>query len=73
MKAILEFNTEERDELHAFQRASVADELTSFIWEFGEYLRQKYKYDDKVTIAEIRDTFLDGRSSAVQMALDTWV
>jgi hypothetical protein len=73
MKATLKFNTEERDELHAFQRAAVADELTAFIWEFGEYLRQKYKYDDKVTIEEIRDYFHENKPAAVQMALDSWV
>lgn len=44
MMSVLQFDLpEEREE---FERATKATDLCSFIWDFEQYLRGQWKYDD---------------------------
>ena len=47
MKAILEFNLDERDDIEAHLRCVKALDMAVVLWDMDQYLRNKMKYGNK--------------------------
>ena len=74
MKAILEFDMNEPDEMNQMQRMLAVDDLCLYIHEIDQYIREKYKYSDEesINIERLRDDIHDLKSDAVHMVMERW-
>ena len=74
MKAILEFDMNEPDEMNQMQRMLAVDDLCLYIHEIDQYIREKYKYSDEesINIERLRDDIHDLKSDAVLMVMERW-
>lgn len=57
MKAWLSFDRTDPEEEAAFQRASQADKLASFLWDYDQWMRTQYKYGDVTYYQNVREKF----------------
>ena len=57
MKAYLTFNRDDPDEEISFQRAAIADKMAYFLWDYDQWMRQKYKYEDQEIYYDLRKEF----------------
>ena len=55
MKAILEFDLNEPDDIIAHKRCVKALDLTLALWDIDQYLRSESKYKDNEMAQEIRE------------------
>ena len=74
MKAILEFDMNEPDEMNQMQRMLAVDDLCLYIHEIDQYIREKYKYSDEelISIEQLRDDIYALKSDAVLMVMERW-
>ena len=74
MKAILEFDMNEPDEMNQMQRMLAVDDLCLYIHEIDQYIREKYKYSDEesISIEQLRDDIHDLKSESVHMVMERW-
>lgn len=60
MKAILEFDMNEIDDVNTHKRMMLSDDIIFCMWQFDQYLRKHIKYDETLT-EEQHDIFVDVR------------
>lgn len=54
MKAIIEFNLDDQDDLDSYNMCNSASKMHSAIWQFDQKLRSMYKYEGNEEAGKIR-------------------
>jgi hypothetical protein len=59
MKAILEFDLDNEDDLNSYNLCNNASKMHSLLWDFDQKLRSMCKYTDNEEACNIRELFYE--------------
>jgi hypothetical protein len=69
MKAILEFDLNEQEDVAAHKRATKALDMALVLWDIDHYLRTQVKYNEALT-QEAHDAFVSARERFYEILND---